>query len=298
VTKESIVALEVAEMEACADLNRAASPEVAAAVGLGVAQVGDAVLIWANRIDVLALNRLIGLGLRERPSESTLAEAMAALERTGSPRCFVQVAPVDGSERLASGLEQRGLRHYNNWMRLRLDLPGPEHLSKAPASVPEVRRIGPEHAEAFGRIVAKAFDYPPAIAPLAGQVIGRPNWWHYIAFDGETPIATAAMYLTGDAAWFGFAATDEQHRRRGAQQALVLRRIEDATKAGCRWISVETAEDTVTRDAPSFRNLRRLGFEVAYRRPNYLWTRTASSGWPPWSAFWTELVREPADGPV
>ena len=29
---------------------------------------------------------------------------------------------------------------------------------------------------------------------------------------------------------------------------------------------------TVTRDAPSFRNLRRLGFEVAYRRPNYLWT--------------------------
>jgi hypothetical protein len=37
-------------------------------------------------------------------------------------------------------------------------------------------------------------------------------------------------------------------------------------------VSVETAEDTVQRDAPSFRNMQRLGFEVAYARPNYLWT--------------------------
>lgn len=275
VTTESIVALEVAEMEAFADLYRAASPEVVAAGGLAVAEVADAVLVSVNRIDVLALNRLIGLGLRERPSESTLAEAMAALERTGSPRCFLPVAPVDGSEELASRLERLGLRHYNNWMRLWLDLDGLERAPEAPASAPEVRQIGPADADTFGRIVAEAFDYPPAIAPLAGQVIGRPKWRHYLAFDRETPIAAAAMYLTGDAAWFGFAATDERHRRRGAQQALVAHRIAGAAESGCRWISVETAEDTVTRDAPSFRNLRRLGFEVAYRRPNYLWTRSS-----------------------
>jgi ribosomal protein S18 acetylase RimI-like enzyme len=84
------------------------------------------------------------------------------------------------------------------------------------------------------------------------------------------------MYVTGKAAWFGFAATDAAHRRRGAQQALIVRRLKDAASAGCRWVSVETAEDTVTRDAPSFRNLRRLGFEVAYRRPNYLWSRPSA----------------------
>jgi ribosomal protein S18 acetylase RimI-like enzyme len=53
--------------------------------------------------------------------------------------------------------------------------------------------------------------------------------------------------------------------------------MKDAADAGCRWVSVETAEDTVTKDAPSFRNLRRLGFEVAYRRPNYLWVKPARS---------------------
>jgi hypothetical protein len=53
----------------------------------------------------------------------------------------------------------------------------------------------------------------------------------------------------------------------------VRRRLADAGAAGCRWVSVETAEQTATRDAPSFRNLTRFGFEVAYRRPNYLWAR-------------------------
>jgi hypothetical protein len=32
---------------------------------------------------------------------------------------------------------------------------------------------------------------------------------------------------------------------------------------------VETAEETPVRPVPSLRNLLRLGFEVAYLRPNY-----------------------------
>ena len=138
----------------------------------------------------------------------------------------------------------------------------------------DVRRIDSAHADVFGRIVATAFDFPPAIAPLPSQAIGRPHWHHYLAFEGDTPIASGAMYVADGAAWFSFAATDAAYRKRGAQQALIVRRLHDAADAGCRWVSVETAEDTVTRDAPSFRNLRRLGFEVAYRRPNYLWVKT------------------------
>jgi hypothetical protein len=64
---ESIAALELAEIEALTDLYDAASPEVVAASGLSVRQVGDAMLIAVSRVDVLALN---------------------------SPRCFVPVAPT------------------------------------------------------------------------------------------------------------------------------------------------------------------------------------------------------------
>jgi hypothetical protein len=273
---ESKIALEEAEMEAFADLYRAASPEVVAASGLSVAEVADAILIAANRIDVLALNRVIGLGLRGSPSDPALAAVLNALEGTGSPRCFVPLAPVDGYETLSDRVERLGLRHYNNWMRLRRDLHDLSDLPVAASIQLEVRQIDSADAHAFGDLVATAFDYPPAIAPLAAQTIGRPRWYHYLAFDGGAPIAAAAMYLAGEAAWFGFAATDAAHRRRGAQRALIVRRLKDAADAGCKWISVETAEDTATKDAPSFRNLRRLGFEIAYRRPNYLWIRQSA----------------------
>jgi GNAT superfamily N-acetyltransferase len=273
---ESMVALELAEMEAFADLYRAASPEVVAASGLSVIEVADAILIAVNRIDVLALNRLIGLGLRGSPSDSALAGVLNALERTGSPRCFVPLAPTNGHENLGSRIERLGLRHYNNWVRLRRDLDDLTDLPTAPSTPLDVRRVDSSDAHAFGHLVATAFDYPPAIAPLAAQPIGRPRWYHYLAFEGHAPVASGAMYVTGQAAWFGFAATDATHRRRGAQQALIVRRLKDAASAGCRWVSVETAEDTVTRDAPSFRNLSRLGFEVAYRRPNYLWSRPSA----------------------
>jgi hypothetical protein len=273
---ESIVALELAEIEAVADLYRAASAEVISSSGLSVGNVGDAVLIAVNRFDVLALNRLIGLGLRRSPSDDALADAIRELEQTGSPRFFVQVGPSDAAEGLGTRLERLGLRHYNNWMRLRRGLDElPRHPDASTTSL-DVRRIGSAHADVFGNLVATAFDYPPAIAPITSQTIGRPHWHHYLAFDGDTPIASAAMYIAGSAAWFGFAATDAAHRKRGAQQALILRRLEDAKDAGCKWISVETAEDSVTRDAPSFRNLRRLGFEVAYARPNYLWARNTA----------------------
>jgi GNAT superfamily N-acetyltransferase len=272
---ESIAALEVAEMEAFADVYRAASPDVVAASGLLVADVADAILLAANRIDVLALNRVIGLGLRRSPSDSALADVLKALEETGSPRLFLPVAPVDGNETLGDRLERVGLRHYNNWMRLRRDLHDLSDLPVAPSQL-DVRRIDRARADAFGHLVATAFDYPPSIAPLAGQTIGRPRWHHYLAFDGREPIAAGAMYLSGEAAWFGFAATGAAYRRRGAQQALLVRRIKDAVDAGCKWVSVETAEDTVAKNAPSFRNLRRLGFEVAYRRPNYLWSKTSA----------------------
>jgi GNAT superfamily N-acetyltransferase len=197
------------------------------------------------------------------------------LEQTGSPRCFVPLARTGESDDLGVRLERRGLRHYNNWMRLQRGLDDLPHRPDAPANSLDVRRIGSADARVFGHLVATAFNYPPAISPIAGQTIGREHWHHYLAFEGDTPIASGAMYISGEAAWFGFAATDAAYRKRGAQQALILRRLEDAAEAGCKWVSVETAEDTVTRDAPSFRNLRRLGFEIAYGRPNYLWVRAA-----------------------
>jgi len=267
---DDVAALERAEIEASVDLCRSAAPEIVEQTGIAVRELDDGIVLAATRLDVLALNRAVGVGLGGRPSDAALKQMVEAFESVGSPRFFVQVPPTAGTSDLGPRLEELGIRHFNNWMRLRRDL---EDLPEARPSSVVVRQIGPEAADTFSGIVAAAFGYPPTIAPLTGCVIGRAGWRHYMAFEDEEPIGTAAMLIEGEAAWFGFAATAAEHRGRGAQTALVVRRLQDAAREGCKWVSVETAEQTPEREAPSFRNLSRLGFSVAYTRPNYLWLR-------------------------
>ena len=269
-TADEVSALEAAEVEAFADFYRAATPEIVEQAGIAVRELEEGVVLGANRLDVLALNRAVGVGLAKRPSDDALTEMIGAFEAIGSPRFFVQVAPTETTADLGPRLEALGLRHYNNWIRLRREL---KDLPEARPSSVSVTQIGPELAETFSTIVADAFHYPPAVTPLTGCAIGRPGWNHYLAMEEGEPIGAAAMYVAGRAAWFGFAATVEARRGRGAQTALVTRRMADAAREGCTWVSVETAEQTPDREAPSFRNLTRLGFEVTYVRPNYLWVR-------------------------
>ena len=202
-----------------------------------------------------------------------------SFEAIGSPRFFVQVPPgADGAARDAHTrrrLTALGLAHYNNWVKLT------RTTGEAPACVTDLRieRIGAGHAPGFAAIAARGFGWPDAIRPWLAALVGRPAWRHYLAFDGDHPVATGALFVRGGTGWLSFAATDPAHRGRGAQSALVTRRIADARALGCEQLIVETAEETRERRATSLHNLKRLGFELAYLRPNYLWTaptRTAA----------------------
>jgi len=104
----------------------------------------------------------------------------------------------------------------------------------------------------------------------AAAPVGRPGWTHYGAWDGSDLVATGAMFTTGRVAWIAFAATKASHRGRGAQSSLIAERVRRASDLGCDWVITETAEELPDRPAPSYRNLRRLGFTDAYRRQNYV----------------------------
>lgn len=267
---DMVPALERVNLEALSDQYRAATTETVEQCGVVVREMGVGTLLAATRLGIVELNRLLGVGLTRTPSEAELAEMVQAFEEVGAPRYMVPVPPTEANRDVGRRLEDLGLRHYYNWMRLTREVTDLPVI--APSSV-TVARTGPADADTFTKILAEAFGFSPAIAPLAGAVIGRPGWHHYLAYEDDEPIGTAAMFVSGAWAWFGFAATVASHRGRGAQTSLVTRRLRDAASEGCRWVSVETMEQTPERDVPSFRNLTRLGFSVAYRRPNYVWVR-------------------------
>jgi GNAT superfamily N-acetyltransferase len=137
----------------------------------------------------------------------------------------------------------------------------------------EVRQIDEDAAATFAKIVKGGFEWPDPVEPLVACLVGRPNWLHYIAYDGDAPAATAALFVHGEFGWLDFAATLPDYRGRGGQNALIARRIQDATARGVQRLIVETAEGKPDKPSPSYRNIVRFGFETAYVRPNFLWTK-------------------------
>jgi hypothetical protein len=73
--------------------------------------------------------------------------------------------------------------------------------------------------------------------------------------------------LFEDIGYLMSAATAEGDRKRGAQQALIAKRIARAEQAGC---SIQISE-TLHMIEHSLRNLQRAGFEEAYEKEVYQW---------------------------
>lgn len=133
-----------------------------------------------------------------------------------------------------------------------------------------VVEIGPGDAATFEETVAEPLGMPRVMAPGIRSTLGKERWHFYLVLDGARPIAGAAMFVHGEGAWFGLSATTPSERRRGAQTALLTRRLRDAATLGCAWVSADTQPDTLVLPNPSYRNMLRLGMTVLYYRPKYL----------------------------
>jgi hypothetical protein len=108
----------------------------------------------------------------------------------------------------------------------------------------------------------------PAATRWLSCLSGRPNWRVFGAFDQGQIVAAGAIWIHGRDAWLGISGTKLTHRRRGAQSALLARRITAAHDAGCTMVTTETGIPFAGETASSFDNIQRAGFKIAYERPN------------------------------
>jgi hypothetical protein len=95
--------------------------------------------------------------------------------------------------------------------------------------------------------------------------VGAPGFFHYVAFDHDRPVGSAALQVRDDVGHLCMGFTAEPDRRRGAQQALIARRIDKATALGCRILVSETLSFLKS----SLGNLRRAGFAPVYDKEVY-----------------------------
>jgi GNAT superfamily N-acetyltransferase len=230
--------------------------------------IGSALMAAMPTVDILAFNRVIGLGIQQAVTASDIKDILHFYQQAGSARFFVQLSPWAQPADVEHVLEQHGFQYYNAWVKL---------YRRADATVPAVHtdlrivEVTKAQAQTYGALLVKAFDWPPALSYAFARTVGKQGYHQYFAMDGETPVAAAALFIHGDFASMAIAATLPSHRGRGAQGALLAKRIATAHALGCKYIISETAEEKPEHPVASYRNMRRFGFEVAYKRLNYIY---------------------------
>jgi hypothetical protein len=254
--------VEFAEGAACADLFRGAPDSFE----MHLDECDEYVALVAPQIDILLFNRVIGLGLRTDATQE-LVESLAERYRAAGLKSYgFQLSPNARPRELVSWIEKTGLRKNDSWSKMYRDA---SPLDPVRTDL-RIQQIDSEHADVFGVTACQGFGIPIARSALLTGTIGAPGWMHYIAWDGDTPAAIAAMRVEGNVGWLGIAATLPAFRNRGAQGALMSRRILDGIDAGCEWLVTETGTETPARPNPSYHNMIRTGFKLAYERPNYM----------------------------
>jgi hypothetical protein len=257
--------MEHAECEAYLDIFEACPEEARVDLGVAGRRLGHGVHLQCRALDANVLNRVssFGDGLAPSAFDQVIRGFTSSFGACGSRSWMVSVKPgaVDAEAALArSGF----VRHPRNWAKFLLDTHRPPYAR----TDLEIRELGDGDGRVFGETAGAAFGMPSAAAWL-GNIVGRPHWRVFAAFDQGEVVAAGALWIKGRDAWLGIGGTRTSHRRRGGQSALLARRVAAAREAGCTMITTETGVPHPGEAGPSFDNIQRAGFRIAYVRPNF-----------------------------
>ena len=227
---------------------------------------GRAAALVTRDVAVAAVNRAIGFGFDRALDQQQLAEIWQFYRDSGKARWFLERSPSATMD--DTMLAEAGGIIGGTVLKLVAEL---ADLPELPVAAFEVVEATAQDATTFMGLVGPLLGVPEPGRPGIVATMGEPGWRFYFALIESRPIAGAAMFLGGDGAWLGLAGTLPAYRHRGAQTALLSRRILDARATACRWISAETSPEALG-DNPSLRNMKRLGLRELYHRPWYRFT--------------------------
>lgn len=258
---------ETIEILAWRDIAAAVTPDLRRNTRFEAIDISGTLVLRAPRLGNLLFNRAIGLGLTGIMDDAQVLEVLAAFRRTSIDGFWLQVSPAAQCADLGARLQAHGLSAYRrSWTKFTR---GTQASSGTNCKL-AIRKAVHADAGPAAAILAPAFDMPAAGGRLLAAVIGRPRWHVYVVRHREQAVAVGGMFVDGPLAYLAFAATSPAFRRRGAQGALMQKRIDKALALGCSLIATETGTPLHAAEPnPSYQNMLRFGFVPAGIRENY-----------------------------
>jgi hypothetical protein len=257
------------------DMWESVTPDAVTESGVQVQNFGPVqATVFGDLPEVHSLNQVQGAAEPGAIDGGHLAEAVEWM-RSWEVDYRVPVAECrPGAEQAESWLSSRGYERGDGWMKMVREA-SPLHLPANPDVT--VFELGEHEADGEGlsSIVADMLELPITAGALFFSLPQAERWRCYTAAlaPEEEIVATGSMLIENGIAQFGPGTTLEHGRGRGCNTELLRRRLLDAVEAGCHTVFVELGERDPERISAAYRNLRRAGFEEAYKSRN--WQRPA-----------------------
>ncbi|MBI1277596.1 MAG: GNAT family N-acetyltransferase [Anaerolineaceae bacterium] len=239
-------------------------PEMQQALSMHFASVGGASATVIEKFPIPFFNRVIGLGIHQPATEALVDELISIYQQYDVP-WEISLSPLALPSDTAEWLTARGFKHTSNLAKMIRGNEPPPII----ATDLRIERVGAHNASVFAEINQRAFEMPDWYPVMVQHLLKQDNVYGYIAYDGDSPAGSGLLMVSGDVGGLFSGATLPEYRRRGAQRAIMTQRVRDGLDLGCRWFSTETGEESPQNPNPSYHNMLRTGFELAYLRPNY-----------------------------
>lgn len=267
--------LERAAQQFRRDMWRSVTPDAVTESGIEVQRFGPVqATAFADLPEQYSLNQVQGAAELGAVDKGNLGRAIEWM-RAREVDYRVPVAEGrPGAVEAEAWLGDRGYERGGGWVKLVREATVPDLPENPDVAIYE---LGEDEADGEGMsaIVAEALGLPVTAGTLFFSLPQEDCWRCYTASlaPHDAIVATASMRIQDGIAQLGLGMTLEHARGHGCNTALLRRRLIDAAETGCHTAFVELGEADPEFLSVSYRNLRRAGFEEAYRSRN--WQRPA-----------------------
>jgi hypothetical protein len=215
---------------------------------------------WPGQV----LNRFFGPIKSTSEGVGSIVSSLKSFRQTSGVHLSFQIRAAD--VQLGQMLVKHGLvASDHSWARF-LRVPG---ALEQPETGLVVRPLHLWEATQFALAIERVFDLPPGIRSGSAEMLRRPGWKIFGAIDGDSVVATGAMFVHAGCGWLGFDTTMPDYRKQGLQQAIIAARVNSAVKSGIDLLTADTEFPRPGERDSSFDNYRRAEFGIAYERLNF-----------------------------
>ncbi len=265
---ERVRLIEDIEAQCALDFFRAASAQFVSEFGLYSEEDTCYVATQVRHASELqSFNTLLTLGVAAPVTKETLM-SLVRLYQQFDLSLNVKLSPNAQPAHLAEWLTGLGFVHEGNSAKFyrRIEEETGTHTE---SSNFHIESVGSARIGDFVRIAC--LERNERLQRWLASTLGRMGWQHYLASVEGVPVATGSLFVKGQVGQFGWAATLPAYRGRGLQNALIRYRIRAAKRLNCELLSADANEDTPENPNPSYHNILRNGFQLAYLRPRYVY---------------------------